>query len=168
MKFKLSHSRGFTLIELLVVIAIIGILSSVVLLSLSNVRAKSRDTQRKMEFKQLTIAMNLYYNKYGYYPYNNVGGDLTYAVNFNNMAQTLVDEGFLTKVPVSPCGSTCIYYNGGYAYFNYGPTDKGAMIITYLETAPNTTTGIPPSCRQSILPSAFCYAGSSTQYCMCF
>ncbi len=38
----MKNNRGFTLIELLVVIAIIGILSSVVLTSLSNVREKAR------------------------------------------------------------------------------------------------------------------------------
>lgn len=44
MKNNTNHSRAFTLIELLVVIAIIGILSSVVLASISSARQSARES----------------------------------------------------------------------------------------------------------------------------
>lgn len=61
-------TRGFTLIELLVVIAIIGILSSVVLASLSSARKKGRDSRRLADIKQLQLALELYYDANTAYP----------------------------------------------------------------------------------------------------
>jgi prepilin-type N-terminal cleavage/methylation domain-containing protein len=61
-------NAGFTLIELLVVIAIIGLLASVVLVSLNSARAKSRDTKRRADLKQLQTALELYNDASNAYP----------------------------------------------------------------------------------------------------
>jgi len=59
--------KGFTLIELLVVIAIIGLLVVIVMVNLSNVRARARDARRLLDAKQIALAMELYYNDEGEY-----------------------------------------------------------------------------------------------------
>jgi prepilin-type N-terminal cleavage/methylation domain-containing protein len=56
---------GFTLIEVMVVITIVGLLASVVLASLTDARAKARDTQRVQIVKELQKALELYRNGNG-------------------------------------------------------------------------------------------------------
>ncbi|MEO8065919.1 MAG: prepilin-type N-terminal cleavage/methylation domain-containing protein [Candidatus Doudnabacteria bacterium] len=51
--------KGFTLIELLVVISIIGLLASVVLVSLNGSRTKARNVRRSADISQLAKAFNL-------------------------------------------------------------------------------------------------------------
>ena len=52
--------KGFTLIELLVVIAIIGLLSSIILISFTQFRMRSRDARRVSDMKQLKTGLDLY------------------------------------------------------------------------------------------------------------
>jgi len=55
----IQSKKGFTLIELLVVIAIIGMLSSIVLVSLAPARRKSRDAKRQSDIRQISLAMEM-------------------------------------------------------------------------------------------------------------
>jgi type II secretion system protein G len=61
-------SKGFTLIELLVVVAIIGILSTIVISSLSQARSRARDAARERDIKTIQTALEVYHLDNGHYP----------------------------------------------------------------------------------------------------
>ncbi len=74
---KKQGNKGFTLIELLVVIAIIGILSSIVLVSLTTARSKARDARRIVDLKTIQLALAEYYSDYLVYPKGIYGTNLS-------------------------------------------------------------------------------------------
>jgi prepilin-type N-terminal cleavage/methylation domain-containing protein len=168
--FELSKSHslirksgaGFTLIELLVVISIIGLLSSIVLTTLNDARAKARDAQRISDLGQIRLALQLYYEENGYYPrtqYNdNCGqwGECTSAQGIWNDPQNplyiLVTDGYMPKLPVDPKNTPAgtLMYNDslGYAYY-YSTGDLGEASPTpndYDLLARMETPGNPSSC----------------------
>ena len=97
--------KGFTLIELLVVIAIIGILATIVLVSLNTARQKARDTRRASDLRQVALALEMYYDD------NN-----SYIAQATCVAASETTLGALTttympSIPSDP-GSGQYYYGG--------------------------------------------------------
>lgn len=117
-----NSTRAFTLIELLVVIAIIGVLSSVVLVSLNSVREKARDARRMNDLRELKIALELYYNKFSRYPIISswaTSESTTYdpsSTSWNNL-ESLLSE-FISKLPgdPSPKGTSGPWTTNNYHY----------------------------------------------------
>ncbi|HUV81318.1 MAG TPA: prepilin-type N-terminal cleavage/methylation domain-containing protein [Patescibacteria group bacterium] len=90
-----KKQRGFTLIELLVVIAIIGILASIVLVSLGGARTKARDARRQSDIRQIQLAMEMYYDSGQAY--------------FTSATMPTAIDPYMALVPLDP-GSTAPSY----------------------------------------------------------
>ena len=132
---------GFTLIELLVVIAIIGVLASVVLVSLNSARSKSRDARRLADTRQLMTALELFYNDNGGYP----------------------DASTASPCSASnPCPKPSAFANGGSAFSTYLsafpiPPSPGCTANTYVY-APG---GILSSDANTSYSLVFCLEGAA-------
>jgi type II secretion system protein G len=108
---NLGSKKGFTLIELLVVIAIIGILSSVVLASLSTARAKSRDARRIADIDQVRTALEIYNDSFGAYPGNGSGSaGLQSFVAGVTTGVGAISPTFMSRLPGDPTTGAFYYY----------------------------------------------------------
>ena len=148
MQQKKSKTAGFTLIELLVVIAIIGLLSSIVLASLNSARTKARDARRISDFKQISLALELFYDSYGRYPIT--GGEPTWDghwQDFSTCLETGNGCGFtisgytpvMSKVPQDPLDNPATLSDSDPTYYTgwEGRTEQNYILRTFLENASN-------------------------------
>jgi len=78
-----NFQKGFTLIELLVVIAIIGILSSIVLASLSSARSKGEDAAIQTTLSNMRGQAELLYSNISSYGIDVTAGDCSTATANN-------------------------------------------------------------------------------------
>ncbi len=149
-----KSGAGFTLIELLVVIAIIGLLASVVLVSLNGARKKARDTKRAADIDQIYKALNLYYDQYGCLPittgstcgtasggaYNESnGGGWDYSSQGAGFMQFLQTAGFISKVPADPLnnmtGDNTPVGTYAYRYYCYTGGPPAGLHLAYIREA---------------------------------
>ncbi len=112
MKKNLHNKEGgFTLIELLVVIAIIGILSSVVLVSLGTARSKGKAAATKAQMSSLRSAVELAANGGDYGILVATGFGTTAACNtgsvFSTSGVTNIVTGINSNISVAAEKVTC-------------------------------------------------------------
>ena len=123
-----SPHNGFTLIELLVVISIIGLLASVVLLALNSARSKSRDAKRVADIKQISSAMELYFNSQSSYPTTASSGQLVSGQTLGSPSITPTYMAAIPSAPTPPDGScSSAAVNGANGYYMYA---NGASSLT--------------------------------------
>lgn len=79
----MKSNRGFTLIELLVVIAIIGILSSVVLASLTTARTRGQVAAVQSQLSNMRAQAELYYSTTGNNSYGAASTDCSTGALFS-------------------------------------------------------------------------------------
>jgi prepilin-type N-terminal cleavage/methylation domain-containing protein len=87
---KPFHSlKGFTLIELIVVIAIIGVLASLIIVSLISTQSKARDVKRKTNARHIDSSLAQYYlDNSSTFPAQNVAGGVNVETIQGNLSPT--------------------------------------------------------------------------------
>lgn len=123
--------KGFTLIELLVVIAIIALLSTLAVVALSSARQKSRDAKRLSDMKQLSTALELYFNDQGSYPVVTslvLGGTGAKCLGPSGFADACATQPvYMVTVPANPTpGGSDYTYTGTATAFSVGFDLEGA------------------------------------------
>lgn len=148
---------GFTLIELLVAMAILAILSTIAFGSFRSTQMRSRDAQRKSDLKQISNALEMFYNDKNRYPAamngNIVGCSYNTTTPANSTSCTWGESEFQDEatsyfkvLPTDPSGFSYYYHtlnsNRSYQLFAHLENTEDRNCILGDCTQPNTPTGL--------------------------
>ena len=112
---RLFNRSAFTLVELLVVIAIIVILTGLTIGLAANAKAGSIRKRAQTELKQLETAIDIYFEKRGYYPPDNPQSVASPPLFYELTGTYLSNNVFYPKG-----GHPSISKSGVQAFFNIG------------------------------------------------
>lgn len=105
----MKNKKGFTLIEILVVVFIIGLLASIIIVSVNEARKKARDSRRVADLFEVRNAVEMYFNANSHYPITgvNLSGRIwrNSVLNSTNWTPSVspADGGnSITSLPVDP------------------------------------------------------------------
>lgn len=147
-KIKIGKNSGFTLIELLVVISIIGFLATASIVVLNSARIKARDSRRKADLAQIRKALDLYFDKYDYYPPSPCGYDCNNYYNSTSGGDWIPGlQEFLPKIPVDPINNAAAPWGAGNYSYAYGNVGRNTYPAQYDLTAQLENTSDPDRCE---------------------
>lgn len=138
MSSSFSNIRGFTLIEVLLVVAVIGILASIVMVSLGGSSANTRDARRIGDLKNLQAAVNLFIQETGAPP----GAAAGWWAQLNNSCAGLqpapysqLRPGYYAVLPEDPKTTDlasltqCTSVNGIWYWYGRGRSLSGSSLV---------------------------------------
>ncbi len=149
---KTSGNLGFTLIEILIAIAVLGVIVGMVVFLVDPLKqiGKANDVKRESDFKQLSSALDTYYNDHAAYP--SALDDVLNDPENGNYIQVVPQD------PVNDPGKQYLYLTDGTA------NSQWFVLFAQMDSKPPDKVLCPlEKLDELCLPAD--YVGSGYNYC---
>jgi general secretion pathway protein G len=123
---RLGSREGFTLLEIMVVIVILGLLAALVVPKLIGRTEEAKQTQTRLQIKNIEQALQLFKLDNGFYPTTDQGIEaLVRAPEVGRIPKNYRKGGYLDRVPKDPWDNPYVYVSPG-SDRDYDITSYGA------------------------------------------